>query len=158
MFILQTHYRNPIDFAPDSLQASKIAFQRLVRAVECLGNRDSKNQDLFSQPLLESGQPPSPLLYHNFHNQFCEAMDNDFNTAKAIACLFLLADVIVTKITDSQEKRKAAKVLFYYANLLGLQLTDSRQAMAPETANKLMSLLLQLRAQAKEEKTMRRPT
>ena len=38
-----------------------------------------------------------------FDHEFCAAMDNDFNTAVAIACLFSLVDKIV-RISDPEEK------------------------------------------------------
>ena len=78
-------------------------------------------------------------------------MDNDFNTAQAVALLFNLSDTIL-KITDIAEKQKAAKVLQYYANVLGLTLADDRQKVPPTTAAKLIDLLLQLRTEAKEKK------
>ena len=152
LFILQTHYRNPIDFAPDSLQACKIGMQRLVRALECLGSGEAENKDPFAQPILESTKPPSSTHYHNFDTEFREAMDNDFNTAKAIACLFLLADTISTKISDQAEKRQAAAVLLYYANLLGLTLVYDKQSVSTETGKRLIDLLLRLRANAKDKK------
>ena len=149
LFILQTHYRNPIDFAPESLQASKTAIQRLVRAVECLSVNDAVDTGGCNPPL-QSTETVFPM-FKEFHEQFCAAMDNDFNTAQAIACLFNLADTIL-KITDVEEKQKAAKLLQYYAGVLGLTLTDDRQKVSADTAKKLIDLLLQLRADAKDKK------
>ncbi len=144
LFILQTHYRNPIDFTPESLHASKTALQRLVRAVECLQNEKTLPSpltiDLTNNPLLKE-----------FTNQFSAAMDNDFNTAQAVASLFSLADAIV-KITDETEKRKAAEILSFYSEVLGLTLGDERQKVPTDTAKKLIDLLLKLRTDAKGKK------
>ncbi len=151
LFILQTHYRNPIDFAPDSLDACKTAIQRLVRAVDCLGieKKAPDNQDIFARQLAPIKLSTKEL--QDFDKEFCSAMDNDFNTAIAIATLFNLADTI-GKTTDVEQKRQYAEVLLYYANLLGLQLTDERQNIDQETSKKLMNLILQLRSQAKDKK------
>ncbi len=78
-------------------------------------------------------------------------MDNDFNTAVAIASLFGLADKVV-KIDNPAEKRHAAMVLKFYANLLGLKLIDLRQQITSDTARELMMLLIDLRNEAKNKK------
>ena len=59
LFILQTHYRNPIDFTPESLEACRTAIQRLIRAVEILpqikeqnaksGLQDLNTESIFSR-------------------------------------------------------------------------------------------------------------
>jgi len=152
LFILQTHYRNPIDFTPESLRASKTALQRLVRGVECLRYKNPDKKELPAQPSQEL-IPQTPLAcYNNFHNEFRRAaMDDDFNTAKAVACLFKLADKIM-ETPEIEEKQKAAKVLVDYAGVLGLTLADERQKVPADTSKKLIDLLLQLRSEAKEKK------
>ena len=159
LFILQTHYRNPIDFAPDSLQACGPALQRLTRALECLSADNPVQQKSDSEKFTVKESfaiRPEPIALpteylQDFHNEFCAAMDNDFNTAVAIASLFSLADKI-GKITEVKEKQQAAKVLLHYANLIGLRLVDDRQTISSETARQLMFLLLQIRSQAKDKK------
>ena len=47
LFILQTHYRNPIDFSPESLQACAPGIQRLVRGIECLKPEDLEKANVF---------------------------------------------------------------------------------------------------------------
>jgi cysteinyl-tRNA synthetase len=157
LFILQNHYRNPLDFTPDSLQACKTAMQRLNRAVEFLPKIKNSNNaskelhtaNIFSRHKEQIALPTEKLK--QFHNDFCAAMDNDFNTAIAISLLFNLADAI-GKTSDNKEKEAEAEVLLYYANLLGLTLVDNKQRMSFETAKKLMDLVLQLRASAKDKK------
>jgi cysteinyl-tRNA synthetase len=161
LFILQTHYRNPIDFSPESLQASKIALQRLVRAVECLHivsddadktqPADSSDNVVRTHVDLHPLAPERALFIQDFDKQFCAAMDNDFNTAQAVASLFGLAETVL-KISDMQEKQKVAKVLQLYADILGLTLVDDRRKVPSHTGAKLIELLLRLRTQAKENK------
>ncbi len=151
LFILQTHYRNPIDFSPESLQASKIALQRLIRAVASLDDKKATHQDLYSQPAQKSILETPLSAYDTFHTEFRSAMDDDFNTAKAVACLFILADKILTT-SEPEQKQKMAQVLLDYAGVLGLTLADDRQKVPTDTSKKLIDLLLQLRADAKEKK------
>lgn len=146
LFILQTHYRNPIEFSSESLQASAPGIQRLVRALECLPQEDLKNQDIVkAKPALNTD------YLKQFDKEYCAAIDNDFNTAVAIACLFNLSDIIA-RTTDMVEKRHAALVLRFYANILGLRLIDLRQQINSYTARQLMMLLIDLRHEAKQKK------
>ena len=147
LFILQTHYRNPIDFTPESLEACRTAIQRLIRAVEILPQIKEQNaksglQDLNTESIFSRHNKKIDLANEKlkeFHKEFCAAMDNDFNTAIAVSLLFNLADT-VNKIIDDKEKGQAAEVLLYYANLLGLKLIDDRQKCQLRLAKNLWTL------------------
>lgn len=86
-FILQSHYRSPIDFSSEALQASEKAFKRLWEAYEVLQNlvavEDESKQDK------ELDEKIVKLV-----NEFEEFMDDDFSTAKVLANMFELAPVI----------------------------------------------------------------
>ena len=141
LLILQTHYRNPIDFTADSLAAAKTAVLRLVRAaaldaeIEQNGDVPAKVRDAIAET----------------ERQFSEAMDNDFNTAVAISALFSLSDkVFQTKDTSEQKAYSAALVKL--AKVLGFTLADTRKEIEPETAKGVMDLVLELRKNARENK------
>jgi len=148
LFILTNHYRTPIDFSEDALQSAKAAMQRLLRAAWSAGILpaskdpvDPKQSDLdLSNPTIKK-----------FHDQFTAAMDNDFNTSVALACLFELADVI-GKTKEASERAHLADCLRFYAGVLGFTLADTRQDLSPETTHKLMNLVLDLRLEARNRK------
>jgi cysteinyl-tRNA synthetase len=200
LFVLQTHYRNPIDFTPESLQASKVAMQRLVRSAQYADDQeaelvgiargsadaaphsdpqmsgsggsknsadgvacsDSETSDLRLHdsaasahasavvPALVGARHARPALTE-FHNEFTQAMDNDFNTAQAIALLFGLSDKIA-KTTDKVERQDFANALKTYAKLLGFTLADTRKLLKPKAANELVEFILNLRADSKKRK------
>ena len=79
--MLQTHYRSPIDFSLDSLQAAKMGSQRLARALalETVGVK---------------GNGASSDFVQGVEKEFSDAMNNDFNTAVALSSLYALADRI----------------------------------------------------------------
>ncbi|MBC2890088.1 cysteine--tRNA ligase [Gordonibacter massiliensis (ex Traore et al. 2017)] len=88
--MLQTHYRSPLDFSEDRLAEAGAALGRIKNAV--------KNLDW----LLENAQDiPSPLDLRAFMERtraakmaFILAMDDDFNTCKALGEVFdFIADV-----------------------------------------------------------------
>jgi cysteinyl-tRNA synthetase len=153
LFILQTHYRNPIDFSPEGLQAAKTAMQRLIRAM-CFEPGTADNGVLPGE-LTASARANPPALSDpqtkDFHKEFTEAMDNDFNTAVAIASLFGLSDAII-KSKDAAERHRLKDVLVFYAKLLGFTLADTRQSLKSTASHQLMDLILSLRADSKQRK------
>jgi len=144
LFVLQTHYKNPIDFTLDSLASTKTGIQRLVRAAVFAG--ESKNNGDSGEISAEAKKEED-----NFSKNFAEAMNNDFNTAVAISHLFQLADYI-NKSKNEQDQRKLAATLMRYAAILGLTLEDRRSEVDSPLGGKLIDLLLNLRQEAKAKK------
>lgn len=157
LLVLQTHYRNPIDFTADSLAAAKTAMLRLVRAAAVIGHNET-NGDGRVEPGAEAhsekvdGIPQKiASVISEIEKAFSEAMDNDFNTAVAITSLFSLGDkVFQTK--DKLEQKAYAVALIRLARILGFTLTDTRNEIEPETAKGVMDLVLELRKNARENK------
>jgi cysteinyl-tRNA synthetase len=141
LLILQTHYRNPIEFTAESLIGAKTAVSRLVRAVS-FDPSDSAEKIDFKQS--------EDLNIKSFAIEFEEAMNNDFNTAIAISTLFAFADKI--QQADEQTRPAYAQALKAYANLLGLQLDDKRRVLDTTTASRIMDLVVELRQSAREKK------
>ena len=155
LFILQTHYRNPIDFSPESMQAAKQAMMRLVRAA--LFAEAEENGSGFYPSKHYRFDVSSAEKYKGdktlgeFHNEFVQAMDNDFNTAVAISHLFGLADKISAS-KDNAEKKLWAKALKDYAGVLGFTLADTRKVVDRNSTEQVLALLLQLRQDARANK------
>jgi cysteinyl-tRNA synthetase len=142
LLVLQTHYRNPIDFTAESLAGAKTAMMRLVRAAALNAQNESNGGDV---PAKIAG------AIAEAQKQFTEAMDNDFNTAVAISALFSLGDkVFQTK--DAAEQSAYAGALVKLASVLGFTLADTRTEIEPETAKGVMDLVLLLRQNARENK------
>jgi cysteinyl-tRNA synthetase len=160
LFILQTHYRNPIDFTPESLSAAKTALQRLIRAASFAQEGNSQNSPngksehialLTLEKSLSVGNTEDDEVLKRFRGEFIEAMDNDFNTAIALSLFFNLADKI-TATDDAGLKKKYAKALKEYANIFGLTLEDDKQQLDTSTTSKVIDLLLELRKEARTRK------
>jgi cysteinyl-tRNA synthetase len=78
IFILNSHYRSPLTYSEEGLKAAEGGMERLVRAV--------------SREDPAGGE--EPLNAKLYEEKFKEAMDDDFNTAQALAVLFDLANAI----------------------------------------------------------------
>jgi cysteinyl-tRNA synthetase len=115
LFMLQTHYRAPIDFTDTALEAAARGWET-IRDALLFGEQEFSNAIFAS--FLESPQ-----------KRFQEAMDNDFNTSEAIAILFELAKPLVVArnkkvhgdtIDDPEALSQEWQTLKELAGVLGL--------------------------------------
>jgi cysteinyl-tRNA synthetase len=95
-FLLSSHYRGPLDFSEQRLEEAEKGLTRIYEALarvdEALGKegelrqRQGGEESLSGSSVSAQGRyaaAGSPLL-----SAFCEAMDNDFNTARALGVVF----------------------------------------------------------------------
>lgn len=145
LLVLQTHYRNPIDFTPDSLQAAKNAVSRLSRAA--LFATDAANG---AEQSTSNTNADEIADIKQFRTEFETAMNNDFNTAIAIATLFSFAE----KVQAAPEATRAvyAAELKKHAEILGLKLEDNRKVLDVNTAARVVDMMLELRQIARTKK------
>ena len=150
-FILQSHYRSPIDFSSEALQSSEKALKRLWEAYELLKNLSAPD-----------GQPAADLaLEEKVVSQLQELetfMDDDFSTAKVLANLFELAPVInsikdghiaINAISSSTLQLMKKSFSIYLEDIMGLK---NAAAEKGNTLNGVMQLLIDIRKEAKEKK------
>ncbi len=83
-FMLSSHYRNPINFSQDLMEQAKNSLERLHNAIYSMEHLERVAQD---KDLTEDDEKYLDKLEIN-KNEFIKAMDDDFNTADAIASLF----------------------------------------------------------------------
>jgi cysteinyl-tRNA synthetase len=76
MFLVSSHYRSPIDFTPKSMEEAAAGVDRLYATLQRL------------EALLQATAPTGTSSRGPLWDRFCEAMDDDFNTAKGIGILF----------------------------------------------------------------------
>lgn len=100
-FMLSAHYRSPLNFSAELMEAAKNGYERIVTSV---GNL---NYLLENAPSGELKDGERELLEEAgaFAARFDEAMDDDFNTADAIAAIFELVKFANTHA--GQESSKA---------------------------------------------------
>jgi cysteinyl-tRNA synthetase len=95
LFVLQAHYRKPLDFTAEALEAAATGWKGLNAALG-LGERHGQSLEWPETPALApvalvgpSSQPSEPL--ETLQQRFIEAMDDDLNSSGALAVLFDLA-------------------------------------------------------------------
>ncbi len=147
-FILQTHYRSPVDFSDDALQA---AAQGLNRLQSLLLQLDYRLQSAASAP----PHPQWQRMNEHYRALFFAAMDDDFNTPAAIAHLFDFARDVNKALSSSdqalgKEDLRMVRESFgqLFEQILGLRLSQQKEiAAAP-----FLDLLLELRSELRRKK------
>ena len=123
-FLLAGHYRSPIEFSRDMIKQSQNALARMRNAKETLGHLAEKS----ALPFTDDERAHLEKL-GGYREKFIEAMDDDMNTADAIAAIFELIADVNKKTRDGVSKEFAAgarALLLELTNVLGL-LEDNRE-------------------------------
>ncbi|MGA2192620.1 MAG: cysteine--tRNA ligase [Nitrospirota bacterium] len=134
LFLLSTHYRNPIDFSDQSLKDSKAAIDRYYTMME--GLEEAIGKDYPPRPVKSDELSPAVREFYGkiatFKERFEEAMDDDFNTASAIGAVFELVREINRITTDKALLNRGA----YIRDVLA----EARDAL--KEASKILNLFM----------------
>ncbi|MFM2326766.1 MAG: hypothetical protein RIR31_968 [Bacteroidota bacterium] len=151
-FILQSHYRSPLDFSSTALEASEKALKRLWEAYEVL----QKLQVVNNNGVAADKELDEKVI--KLVNEFEEFMDDDLSTAKVLANMFELAPVInsikdglikadAISFTSILKLQQAFKI--YLEDILGLK---SMAVNSNGALGGVMELLIDIRKEAKSKK------
>ena len=122
LWVVNSHYRSPLIYSDETLDAADKGMERLRRTVQ-LEPRGAKAASIDTQ---------------SYRDRFIEAMDDDFGTPQTTAVLFDLARDINRAHDDSQDASEAQKTLIELAQVLGLTLKEKATLELP--ADLLMEL------------------
>lgn len=117
-FMLNAHYRSPLNFSAELMESSKNALERIVEAAGRLKDRrdaDQREMTSTEKELLSTAD--------GFAVKFEEAMDDDFNTADALAAVFELVKFANTKVNEESTGAFAGyllDILVRLCDVLGL--------------------------------------
>ena len=105
LFMLSAHYRSPINFSRDQIEAANASLNRLYTARNNLKFQTENGED---RPLNETEKAFTERL-KGYEKRFDDAMDDDMNTADALGAIFeLVKDANVS--VGQGSSREAAKV------------------------------------------------
>lgn len=99
-FMLSAHYRSPLNFSADLMEAAKSGLERIVTAAENLRRLSAHAKD---EPMSEE----EAVLYaasEQYVEKFEAAMDDDFNTADAVAAIFELVKFCNTNASSDNSR------------------------------------------------------
>ena len=151
LFLLSTHYRSPIDFSVERLEEAERSLKRLLNFL------DSAK---VIRSLPEEGEGGDVINVGSYRKEFEEAMDDDFNTARALGVLFELvkeANQLKDRYIREGKIPKATKTSLLEAvefvesmlKLLGLSLEREKEEGIED---ELIKLLIEVRGELRKRK------
>ncbi len=155
-YLIATHYRSPLDFDDGKLEEARKALGRLQNTL-LLADEYTRGYIEESQEVEGKG-----LLFLNsvieLENKFVQAMDDDFNTAKAIGFLFemshninaFLAEVDRDSVSERNAVLRAMKVFSSLGDILGIFMEKTKNE--EEMAEKILEIFAGVRQLARKEK------
>jgi cysteinyl-tRNA synthetase len=149
MFMLSVQYRNPVNFTRELIQQAESGLERLKTARERLEDAQ----------IAPSGTPEDAAFIASLDEiktRFCDAMDDDLNTADALGALFDFARAANTFVTEPRGKAaldKAKQLFDELTGVLGLLVNKKAEEFPAEALD-----LLDQRQAARKAKDFRART
>lgn len=146
-FILQSHYRSPVDFSNDAIEAAGQGLERL---------RATQSRLIEQQDRVAAGEmrPEIMTIADGFRSKFVQEMNDDFNTPNAIGVLFNYNREINKLLQEDQLNNTECSYLLQTfktlsGDILGLELKSQQRGFS---AAPFIEMLLTLRNELREQK------
>jgi len=143
--MVQAHYRSPISYSIELLDACKASLERLYNCRESLDRaiEVAKSGDITDE---------AKQIFIQRKEQFISAMDDDLNTADGITAVFELVRDLNTMSADSNTSKEqltaGAKIFDELTDVLGLMYNRDKKSEVPQEVLDLV----QQRVQARKDK------
>ena len=131
-FMLSAHYRSPINYTREAIEQAQNALARINTAITNIKFLGVNGKD----GELRDSEKESIAKFEQFNKAFSDAMDDDLNTADAIAAIFDLIREINTICGDAEVTKAYAKeaktALFALCDVLGIGNTAEEEMLDSE--------------------------
>ncbi len=170
-FLLQTQYRNPLDFSEEQIKEAQIAYNRLKNSYDNLNDLALRIED---GTFIHGGDKTSMVTVSNAGGlvemaerlmaEFDDAMSDDFNTALAISYMFELArdinsyysDYISGKISprgaDAFIIMRVREIFLTMAEVIGIFENIEEGTADSDLVERLMAIIISIRQDARQNK------
>ena len=135
---LGAHYRDPLNFTWDSLEASQTALSKLKSQIFQL------HQSSAGEPNRTVLSEDKEIKIEEYRNEFSEAINDDLNTARGLAVLW---SMLGSNIPSGDKYDLAMS----FDEILGLKLNETKSIEIPENISSLMEERDRLRSEGKFE-------
>ena len=149
-FMLSAHYRSPLNFSSDLMEAAKSGLDRIITAT----NNLKFLADNAKTATLTDIEDDALTKTQNYVAAFEKAMDDDFNTADAIAAIFdLVKHANTTANGDSSKAYVSAlyELIVKLADVLGIVVEKKEELLDAD-----IEALIQERQAARKERNFTR--
>ncbi len=147
-FIISAYYRSPVNFSEDTLKQAKASLERLHTCEENLKFRLANAEKGTKITEEENGKIS---LFESHKQKMCDSLDDDFNTADAMGCVFELCRDINTALREevlSEEFLTGAYGIYHeILSLFGFELKEEENG-----DEAYIEEMIAKRAAAKKEK------
>jgi len=144
MLVLNSNYRAPLSFTPEAIEAAEKGLERLRSALRPAAPAAAGVAAEVAEALKNQAEAT--------RQAFEQAMDDDFNTAAALAALFELVRAINTardQGATQEQLQPAQEMLLRLAGVLGLRL--EKKKVAPDVVP-FVELLIEVRNELRKQK------
>jgi cysteinyl-tRNA synthetase len=144
MLVLNGNYRAPLSFTPEAIEAAEKGLERLRSALRPAAPAAAGVAAEVAEALKNQAEAT--------RQAFEQAMDDDFNTAAALAALFELVRAINTardQGATQEQLQPAQEMLLRLAGVLGLRLEKKKEA--PDVVP-FVELLIEVRNELRKQK------
>ena len=132
LLMLQTHYRSPLDFSFERLEGSVGSVDKLKSCVKNLRWAADKSVDQAKSGDLTEADRTFGEAIDAAQEAFIASMDDDFNSAGAVAAIFTLSTAANTYLADNAQEispavvLRAADMLSELCGVLGIELEQAK--------------------------------
>ncbi len=154
-YLISTHYRSPLDFDDGKLEEARKALGRLKTTLMLADEFTKEKSDrvIIEGPAMEFLNTLAALK-----DEFTAAMEDDFNTAKAVGSLFEMAHQInsyiagadANSLMDQSAVEQGSSVLRELGGVLGIFIEAGYDEQG--IVDKILDILVNLRQTARQEK------
>ena len=135
-FMLNAHYRSPLNFSAELMESSKNALERIQTAVDNLKflAEHASMQEMTPEEAAKAEETAK------YEKAFDDSMDDDFNTADAIAAIFDLVKFANTTADEKSSKAYAEALrekIQGLCDIMGL-ITEKKEELLDEDIEKLI--------------------
>lgn len=137
-FMLNSHYRSPLNFSKDLMESAKISLTRITTAIGQLDHLLSSGA--LSREFISAAEQVLLTEAEALNTKFINAMDDDFNTADAIAAIFELVKLSNTNCKGDSSVEFVKNLRDKIVNLcgiLGIE-TEKEEELLDEDIEKLI--------------------
>lgn len=144
--VLSSHYRSPIDFSAEGLMSAQSGFERLMNMVgPVLKFEEGREENPFTQKLIL-----------DWYEEFSEAMNDDFNSPRALAVVFNAVKALNTNPELLVDGGLRSELPSFFrktvGEVLGLLPENASGKSFEKELDSAMGLILELRTGFRQEK------
>ena len=150
-FMLSAHYRSPVNFSAELMEAAKSSLERIRNCKDNLEFYRENNQET----AITTEEKELLTTISTFEKGFHKAMEDDFNTADAISSIFELVKWVNTHVGEKSSvefTKEVYKELMKLSDILGIFYDAPKKDQAGQLSDEAVQDLINQRIQAKKDK------